>query len=88
MAATGIGPVARPEPFSGGTTLQQQAAGIVEQENGKRPVQDARTLVRITLRKMTDLVVMFVDEYQLLAFRRDDSVHRVHANSSWSLKVR
>src|SRR5207248_423919 len=66
MAAATVGPVQRPQPLRRRPLLQQQLAGIVENQQGERPVQDAAALMAPSLIQMPDLAVGFVHEDQRL----------------------
>jgi hypothetical protein len=63
MAATTIGPEARPQAFRRRALLQQQITSIVEQEDGKRTMQYSFAIVTAGFRKMSRFTVIGIDEY-------------------------
>jgi hypothetical protein len=66
MAAAAVGPVQRPEPFSGRALLQQQLAVPIKNQQRKRPMQYAAAGVTVGAVQMADFSVGMVYEYQRL----------------------
>ena len=60
MAAAAVRPIEWPQSFCGAALLQQQFAGLVENEQGKGAMQNTTALVALSLGQMTHLRVLFV----------------------------
>jgi hypothetical protein len=64
MTADAVGPVSRPEPFRRRSLLQQQLAGVIEDQQRKGAMQDASALVALSLAQVADLAVGVIHQDQ------------------------